>query len=147
MDSCSQKIQSVNDEVLEKFGPKTVKRADIKFKKGYSFPCKQCDYAFKSMSALNNPKNLEHGLSFNSSKRPQEPLHSTRNNSLTSCLMLEDVSIPTSDIDSITLSEITCEKKEEPSIICDWDPCSFKSKDRNMLINHIDDHIGKYYCR
>ena len=44
----SQRIQSVNDETIDKFGPRTVKRADVKFKKGYSFPSKYCDYALKA---------------------------------------------------------------------------------------------------
>ena len=56
--------------------------------------------------------------------------------------MIDDVSI-SSSMDSITLGEISEKKKEEASIICDWDPCGYKSKDRESLINHIDDHIGK----
>ena len=28
------------------------------------------------------------------------------------------------------------------SINCDWSPCSFRSKQRSLLIKHIDDHIG-----
>ena len=32
--------------------------------------------------------------------------------------------------------------KDEDSINCDWDPCNFKSKQRSVLIKHIDLHIG-----
>ena len=100
-------------------------RADVKFKKGYSFPCKYCDNAFKSMTALNNHRSLEHALSFNSSKKSVEPLHSARNNSLTSCLMLEDITMSSSDSgqnpekDSVTLDETSIKKTEKSSIICD----------------------------
>ena len=40
----SEEISKANTLVLEKLGPKTVKRSDVKFKGKSSFPCNQCDY-------------------------------------------------------------------------------------------------------
>ena len=85
-------------------------------------------------------RSLEHALSFNSPKKPVEPLHSTRNNSLTSCLMLEDITMSSSDSgqnpekDSVTLEETSIKNTDKSSIICDWDPCSYKSKDRTKKL-------------
>ena len=63
--------------------------------------------------------------------------------------MLEDITMSSSDSgqnpekDLVTLYETSIKKTEKSSIICDWDPFSYKSEDRNNLINHIDEHIGK----
>ena len=72
IDAFPNEIQKVNAEVIEKLGPKTVKRSSIKFKRGSSFPCNQCDYAFKSISSLGNHKQLEHVVS---PKRILKSLH------------------------------------------------------------------------
>ena len=142
LEASFQQIQDINNEVIQKCGPKTVKRADIKFRKGYAFPCTRCDYGFKSNSELNNHKFVEHALSFNSTKKSPLPRQSTRNSSLTSCIMLENMTIPNSDV-SITLDEVSQKNKVGPPFTCDWDPCNYKSKERPMLMKHIDEHLGK----
>ena len=43
-----QEIQTLNVKLIEKLGPRTVKRLDVKYKGGGSFPCNQCDYSFKT---------------------------------------------------------------------------------------------------
>ena len=138
----------MNEILIEKLGPKTVKRSNVKYKGGEMIPCNQCGYAFKSTSSLNNHKTYEHSLSFSSSQKAVEPRNSTRNNSFTSSLMIEDLTTYSSnefDKDSVTLEESSNKNEaeaEDPSINCDWQPCNYKSKQRRMLIKHIDEHIG-----
>ena len=38
-------IVQLNDEVRKKLAPKTVKRANIRYKKSTAYPCNKCDYA------------------------------------------------------------------------------------------------------
>ena len=61
--------------------------------------------------------------------------------------MLENTTIPDSVNNSedvlVTLGEISEKKKENSSFTCDWDPCSYKSKERPMLMLHIDEHLGR----
>ena len=63
--------------------------------------------------------------------------------------MFEDITMSSSNSgqnpekDSVTLEETSIKNTDKSSIICDWDPCSYKSKDRNNLINHIDERIGQ----
>jgi hypothetical protein len=40
----------------------------------------------------------------------------------------------------ITLEEKSEETIENPPIICDWQPCDYKSTKKNLLIDHIDEH-------
>ena len=97
-------IEQFNDEVVRKLGSKTVKRQNIKFKRGPSFPCHSCDFAAKSVATLKKHKKTEHMTSFNSSKKELEPRQSTRNNSLIENLMIEDVTA-TNLTNEITLEE------------------------------------------
>ena len=115
IDAFPNEIQKVNAEVIEKLGPKTVKRSSIKFKRGSSFPCNQCDYAFKSISSLGNHKQLEHLVSFNSSCKSIEPRHSTRNNSFTSSLTIEDITVSDSVRDAGEIVEKSEKNTEVPS--------------------------------
>ena len=68
VDFYQKEINVLNEEVLKKFGPKVVKRSDVKFKEGSSYPCFRCDLIFKSVLTLNKHKISDHGLSFNTSK-------------------------------------------------------------------------------
>ena len=86
-------IEQFNDDVIKKLGPKTVKRNDIKLKRGPSFPCHSCDFAAKSIPTLKKHKKNEHGTSFNSSKIIEQHRQSTRNNSIVENLMIEDVTV------------------------------------------------------
>ena len=52
------------------------------------------------------------------------------------------MTIPNSDV-SITLDEVSQKNKDGPPFTCDWDPCNYKSKERPMLMKHIDEHLGK----
>ena len=69
IDGSSEEIIKANTLLLEKLGPKTVKRSDVKFKGKSSFPCNQCEYAFKSVTALNKHRISDHASSFNESKK------------------------------------------------------------------------------
>ena len=108
VDFYGKEIKMLNEEVSKKFGPKFVKRSDVKFKEGASYPCFRCDLIFKSLPALNKHKISDHGLSFNTSKSQLEPRESTRNNSLleyqdnglTEKLLNEDISLDESLIEN-----------------------------------------------
>ena len=82
-------ISNINNEVIKKFGPKTVKRSSVKYKGGSVFSCNQCETTFKSQMMLNKHKDNDHALSFNKAQCLPEPRQSTRNSSL---LMLENIS-------------------------------------------------------
>ena len=101
VEASSQDIQSWNIKLIEKLGPRTVKRSNVKFKGGMSFPCNQCDYSFKSISTLKNHKTFQHTLGLNASLSRSEHLQSTRNNSVIETLMLEDESITNLSNDAI----------------------------------------------
>ena len=110
-------------------------------------PCNQCGYAFKSTSSLNNHKTYEYVLSFSSFRKSLEPRNSTRNNSFTSSLMIEELTNTYSsnylDKDSVTLEEYSNNKDEAPSINCDWQRCDYKSKKKYLLINIILVVVGR----
>lgn len=57
-------------------------------------------------------------------------------------LMGEDLSLLDDNTDTrmITLEEKSEETIENPPIICDWQPCDYKSTKKNLLIDHIDEH-------
>ena len=58
-------IDQFNKDIIAKVVPKTVKRSDIRYKKGNAFPCNGCDFAAKSISTLKKHKRTEHSQSFN----------------------------------------------------------------------------------
>ena len=151
IDVSTEEIAKVNTLLMEKLGPKTVKRSSVKFKGKMSFPCNQCDYVCKSVITLNNHRISQHTVSFNESKKLLEPWHSTRNSSISSYLMVEDI---TNDIVEENVLNPNMDEASSPildhsqtnstnSIRCDWDPCDFKSKQKSVLIKHIDKHIGQ----
>ena len=83
----------------------SIKRADIKYKGGSSFPCNRCDFAGKSISTLNKHKKNDHSLSFNVSRSAKGPRQSTRNNSVIETMMLENLT--STDIENKNLDENT----------------------------------------
>ena len=106
--ACNMEIQNLNEEVAEKFGPKTVKRGSWKSKRGSLFPCIKCELPFKNMTSLKKHNENKHALSINVSQDNFEPRQSTRNNSLTGSAILVDlnnVSIR-SRVDDVDLSVI-----------------------------------------
>ena len=60
IEASSDEIQSLNIKLIDKLGPKTVKRSNVKFKGGMSYPCNKCDYSFKNISSLNTHKTYKH---------------------------------------------------------------------------------------
>ena len=137
--SCPTEIQTINEEVLQKFGPKTVKRSNVN----------SCDFACKTLSALNKHRNNDHALSFNNGKNLLGPRHSTRNNSI---MMVEDLSITEIPDESITLEEdcpphteapqIVVPKENETDVLLDVDDlscnkCDFAGIDPKSLREHI----------
>ena len=142
---CLPDIKAYNTKVLEKLGTKMVKRSNVAYKGGSCFSCNQCDFSSKNLSSLNKHKNLVHVVNLSISSTLSLFKQSTRNNTATDeNMMLEDVSIENiSNNDAITLEEESVKEKEfTPDIKCDWLPCNFKSKDKNILMKHIDIHIG-----
>ena len=123
---CIEEIEQVNDEVVRKFGSKTVKRTDIKFKRGLSFPCHGCDFSAKSVATLKKHKKSEHVISFNSSK----PMHSTRNNSVIENLMIEDVTTTNLTNDSINILQ-------ENVLKYTCNECMFVSTSKNQIDEHV----------
>ena len=107
INSCNREIESYNEIVLEKLGPTRVKRSDIKYKGGSTFPCNRCDYTGKNISTLNKHKKVEHSLSFNASKPVIGPRQSTRNNSVIESMMLENLTSTELDNDKNNLDENT----------------------------------------
>ena len=89
---CLEDIGNLNIEIIDKLGPKTVKRSDIKYKRGSTFPCTGCDFTAQSITALKKHKNIEHTISLKSSNA-LVPKQSTRNNSIVDKMMIEDMSI------------------------------------------------------
>jgi hypothetical protein len=59
-----EEIGDYNTLVLETLGCKKVKRSDIKYKRGSTFPCMKCDFATKTNAALEKHKIRDHALSF-----------------------------------------------------------------------------------
>ena len=94
-------ILKVNNEVIKKFGPKTVKRSNVKYKGGSVFNCNKCEFTFKTQIMLNKHKDSDHILSFNKTKCLVQPRQSTRNSSL---LMLENIGSTGLD-ESLSLEE------------------------------------------
>ena len=103
--SSLENINLYNRVVLEKLDSKMVKRASVKYKKSSSFTCNKCDYAAKNINMLNKHKGEEHSSSFNSSKSILGPRHSTRNNSVTEYMMLEDLSSTELEVEEINLDD------------------------------------------
>ena len=79
---CLEEIEHFNDETVIKLGPKTIKRSDIKLKKGPVYPCHMCEYAAKSNAALNKHRKTDHISGLDSPNKSMEPCQSTRNNSV-----------------------------------------------------------------
>ena len=130
INECLDDIENFNDEVVAKLGPKTVKRSNIKFKKGPAFPCHSCEYAAKSVLGLKKHKKNEHILSFNSSNKMLEPRQSTRNNSVIENLMIEDITVTDMSNDSVDILQenvlkYTCKE------------CNFATTSKS----HIDGHV------
>ena len=135
-----EESEGVNEMVLEKLGTKSVKRADIKYKKGSSFPCTKCEHAAKSISALNKHKRVEHTSSLTipktSSKSIKITKQSTGNNSMIEPMMIEDVTITDLDCDSINL--------EEKSLKLTCNICEFVTHNKTFMDNHVNEkHVSK----
>ena len=80
-------IEEYNNLVIETLGSRTVKRSDVKYKAGFSFPCLKCDFSGKSVASLDKHKKNRHAISFVSATTSPStslviPRHSTRNNSI-----------------------------------------------------------------
>ena len=122
---CLEDIELFNDEVAEALGPKTVKRSDIKLRRGPSYPCQTCDFTAKSVASLRKHKKAEHILG-NSSLKLLEPRNSTTNNSVIETLMIEDMSVAEIE-DTI----------EEDSLKFTCKDCKYTTKSKT----HIDSHV------
>ena len=112
INECLEDIEQFNDEVAAKLSPKTVKRSDIKLKRGPLYPCNSCEFASKSAAALKKHKKTDHILSLSSSKKLAEPRQSTRNNSVVENLMIEDLTAT-----DLANEDENCWKKDLKSIL------------------------------
>ena len=131
-DASKDDIQRLNAEVLQKFGPKMVRRSSVKLKRKSPFPCKKCDFTCKSNSSLNHHKQNEHRLSFNVSQKQIGPTESTRNNSLVEGLLMENLS--STDLDK---EEATLEEKVFEFNCMDCNYRSNKQSDMNEHTNNM----------
>ena len=123
-------IDQFNKDIIAKLGPKTVKRSNIKYKKGSAFPCSSCDFAAKNISTLNKHKRTEHLQSFNSSNKVTGPRESTRNNSIIERLMIED--------DTVTNLSIENQKEtEENSLKYTCFECNFVTTSKDRIDSHV----------
>ena len=126
-------IKSLNEEVIKQLGPNTVKRSNIRYKKGEAFPCNNCDFAAKSIATLRKHRKNEHEQSFNSSKKSLSQMESTRNNSIVERLMIEDVTITGLSGDDQPVEEVplkyTCFE-------CKYTTKSKQSIDEHVKLNH-----------
>ena len=128
---CIDNVEQFNDEVVKKLGTRTVKRTNIKFKRGPAFPCHSCDFAAKSISTLKRHKKNGHGSSFNLSRiNLSVPRESTRNNSIVESLMVEDMTISELSAKNVSALEENCLK-----YTCN--DCMFVTNKKAS----IDDHV------
>ena len=118
--SCVQEINTLNEEVIKKFGAKTVKRADIKYKRSSSLPCNKCDFSCKTQLTLNKHKSNVHTSVLG-------PRQSTRNNSLVRSMMLEDMTTELMD-KSLSLEERVLEY--------DCMDCHFVTNSKTTMAEH-----------
>ena len=123
-------IKVFNDNALSSLGLKTVKRSNVKYTGGPTHLwCTRCDFAAKSRASLQKHKKSEHAVSFNSPSSslaiPQH--HSTRNNTLTEALMLENM----------TAASISDEETVSDALKYTCLECNFKTKDKL----HMDEHV------
>ena len=144
-DSCQEEIGKYNEFVLDKLCAKRIKRGDIKYKGGSSFPCNRCDYAGKNISTLNKHKKTDHTVSFNIPESLMGPKQSTRNNSVIENIMLEDMTA--SELDNVTINldenalKFTC-------IDCKFATTSKECMDKHVRDTHLanEDEEVKYSC-
>ena len=127
---CLEEIGSFNVEVIDKLGPKTVKRSDIKYKRGTIFSCSGCDFTAKSISSLKSHKITQHTLSLNSPKPLVAENQPVENTSVVEMMMLEDASVSgltdDDDIEEIPL-KYTC-----------FD-CQFVTTSKTKIDDHVTD--------
>ena len=130
---CLEEIGNFNVDVIDKLGPKTVKRSDIKYKKGSAFSCSGCEFAAKSISALKNHKIMQHTLSLNSPKLPIATNQTTKSSSKVERMMLEDASVSgLTDDDSV----------EEVTLKYTCFDCNLVTTSKG----EIDDHIAEKHA-
>ena len=102
IEDISSEATKFNEEVLAKLG-KTVKRRNVSFKTSYPLSCKKCNQVAKSISQLHNHMKATHEDTCSTSN-DLEIRHSTKNNSLATSFMVEDMSLSTLLDDSIEYS-------------------------------------------
>ena len=129
-------ILNYNNLVLQTLGKKMVKRSDIKYNGGSTFPCTQCDFAGKTLTVLEKHKKKGHSISFIASSTETElpstslalktPMHSTRNNSFSE-VMLENMSI----------TNISNESKKDESLKYTCLECNFITKEKGCMDAHV----------
>ena len=134
-----QNINVFNASVITKLGPKTVKRSDIKYKKGSSFLCKSCDFSAKSISSLKKHKEGEHTNSFNLSNKVIVPRESTRNNSIVQDKLLgEDLTL--TDVLDDTNKEIEDVPLKFTCFECNFVTTSKEGMDSHLNNKHVSEN-------
>ena len=113
-----------------------MKRSNIKFKKSSTFTCNSCEFAAKSISAINKHKANEHSLNKNTSKRICSPLQSTRNNSIVERLMIEDVSVTDLSLNNV-------KNVEENTLKYTCFQCNYATTSKELIDNHVEaNHVN-----
>ena len=138
-------IEEYNEQVMKKLGTKTVRRSEIKLRKGPSYPCQNCEHTAKSVIALKRHRKEEHILSLDISNKLADQKQSTRNNSLVEMMMIEDLTV-----NELTLRDT---KPKEVSYKYTCDTCDFvtlkkASMDEHVVKQHLnrEDEEVKYLC-
>ena len=125
-----------NDKALHSLGSRRVKRSSVKYTAGSTFLwCTRCDFAAKTLSALEKHKKSSHVISFSgpssSSTSLALPKHqSTRNNSVTEVLLQEN----------ITITDISKEGSNpgvENVLKYTCMECNFKTTSKSLMDEHV----------
>ena len=117
IDECLEAIEEFNDEVIQKLGPNTVKRTNVKLQRGPIYSCQSCELAAKSVPALNKHRKLDHR-------------QSTGNNSVIESLMIEDLTVT-------ELSHVDDKLIEENSLKYRCKDCNVVAMSKRLIDVHV----------
>ena len=123
IDTLSDEISALNRTALEQMGEKSVKRSDVKF---------SCNSTALTDTALNKHKRPHHGENVVSISHPSS---STRNNSFSEALMLEDNTLEDTDTEIAETLEAPVHNSDNLQFRCLDD--SFKTSKKVKLSSHL----------
>ena len=134
-------IETYNKLVIETLGAKKVKRSNVKYKGGSTFPCIKCDFAGKTMTALEKHKKKDHAVSFVASTTASLsaslalPRHSTRNNSIIEAMIEDNITI--TDLSASTNENDVGIGNDNEVLKYTCLECNFATKDKGCMDAHV----------